>query len=97
MTMLPLEQMLAEWPAQYAKNRNAEFFYIPFTGLAMRVLHNQTDKAVTARGEDKDMESLMDLKKLRDYVGRRRYVVVWPIWWPIITVQNMRLIMVGSY
>jgi FAD-linked oxidoreductase len=64
-----LEQMLAEWPAQYAKNRNAEFFYIPFTGLAMRVLHNQTDKAVTARGEDKDMESLMDLKKLRDYVS----------------------------
>ncbi len=61
--------MLAEWPAQYAKNRNAEFFYIPFTGLAMRVLHNQTDKAVTARGEDKDMESLMDLKKLRDYVS----------------------------
>ena len=68
-TMLPLEQMLAEWPAQYTKNRNAEFFYIPFTGLAMRVLHNQTDKAVTARGEDKDMESLMDLKKLRDYVS----------------------------
>ncbi|MDO9178233.1 MAG: D-arabinono-1,4-lactone oxidase [Agitococcus sp.] len=68
-TMLPLEQMLAEWPSQYAKNRNAEFFYIPFTGLAMRVLHNQTDKAVTARGEDKDMESLMDLKKLRDYVS----------------------------
>lgn len=68
-TMLPLEQMLTEWPQQYASNRNAEFFYIPFTGLAMRVLHNQTDKAVTPRGEDKDMESLMDLKKLRDYVS----------------------------
>jgi FAD/FMN-containing dehydrogenase len=74
-TMLPLEQMLAEWPEQYQKNRNAEFFYIPFTGLAMRVLHNQTDKAVTPRGEDKDMDSLMDLKKLRDYVS----------WSPVLT------------
>ncbi len=68
-TMLPLAQMLTEWPEQYSKNRNAEFFYIPFTGLAMRVLHNQTDKAATPRGEDKDMDSLMDLKKLRDYVS----------------------------
>lgn len=68
-TMLPVEQLFAEWPDLYQKNRNAEFFYIPFTGLAMKVLHNQTDKAVTPRGEDKDMESLMDLKKLRDYVS----------------------------
>ena len=68
-TMLPLENLLAEWSDLYQKNRNAEFFYIPFTGLAMKVLHNQTTKAVTPRGVDKDMDSLMDLKKLRDYVG----------------------------
>jgi FAD-linked oxidoreductase len=68
-TMLPLEELLAEWTGLYQKNRNAEFFYIPFTGLAMKVLHNQTTKAVTPRGEDKDMESLMDLKKLRDYAS----------------------------
>lgn len=68
-TMLPLEDLLADWTNLYQKNRNAEFFYIPFTGLAMKVLHNQTDKAVTPRGEDKDMESLMDLKKLRDYMS----------------------------
>ncbi|HQV79795.1 MAG TPA: D-arabinono-1,4-lactone oxidase [Agitococcus sp.] len=68
-TMLPLESLLAEWSDLYQKNRNAEFFYIPFTGLAMKVLHNQTTKAVTPRGVDKDMDSLMDLKKLRDYVG----------------------------
>jgi FAD-linked oxidoreductase len=68
-TMLPLEDLLADWTNLYQKNRNAEFFYIPFTGLAMKVLHNQTDKPVTPRGEDKDMESLMDLKKLRDYMS----------------------------
>lgn len=68
-TILSLEQMLAEWPQQYALHRNAEFFYLPFTGFAVRVLHNSTDKAATPRGPDKDMDSLMDLKKLRDYLS----------------------------
>ena len=68
-TIIPVEQMYEEWSLQYKTNRNAEFFYIPFTGFAVRVLHNSSTKAATPRGEDKDMESLMDLKKLRDYLS----------------------------
>lgn len=68
-TFIPIEQMYEEWQLQYKTNRNAEFFYIPFTGLAVRVLHNSSTKESTPRGEDKDMESLMDLKKLRDYLS----------------------------
>lgn len=66
-TIVPLEQMLSDWQLHYQTNRNAEFFYIPFTGTAVRILHNSTSKEASPRGEDKDMESLMDLKKLRDY------------------------------
>lgn len=67
--IVSLEQLLQEWPSLYQQNRNAEFFYLPFTGIAARILHNATDKPATPRPVDRDMETLMDLKKLRDYAG----------------------------
>ena len=67
--VVPVAQLLEEWPSLYRTNRNAEFFYIPFTGIAARILHNPTTAAATPRGPDKDMDTLMDLKKLRDWLS----------------------------
>ncbi|RZU36891.1 FAD-linked oxidoreductase [Fluviicoccus keumensis] len=67
--IVPLDELLRDWQSLYLNNRNAEFFYIPFTGIAARILHNQTTDEPTPRGPDKDMDTLMDLKKLRDYLS----------------------------
>lgn len=67
--IIPFDDLLADWQNLYLNNRNAEFFYIPFTGITARILHNQTTAEPTPRGPDKDMETLMDLKKLRDYLS----------------------------
>jgi len=67
--IVPFDELLRDWQSLYLSNRNAEFFYIPFTGIAARIVHNQTTAAATPRGPDKDMDTLMDLKKLRDYLS----------------------------
>lgn len=67
--IVPFDELLRDWEKLYLNNRNAEFFYIPFTGIAARIVHNQTMAEATPRGPDKDMETLMDLKKLRDYLS----------------------------
>lgn len=67
--IVPFDELLRDWQSLYLGNRNAEFFYIPFTGIAARIVHNQTTAEPTPRGPDKDMDTLMDLKKLRDYLG----------------------------
>jgi FAD-linked oxidoreductase len=67
--IVPFDELLRDWQSLYLSNRNAEFFYIPFTGIAARIVHNQTTAEPTPRGPDKDMDTLMDLKKLRDYLG----------------------------
>ncbi|MEX6725755.1 D-arabinono-1,4-lactone oxidase [Parapedomonas caeni] len=65
-TILPLEQVMAQWPRLYGAHRNAEFFALPFTGYAAVVTVDETDRPVQPRGPDRDTETLMDLKRLRD-------------------------------
>lgn len=63
----PLAQMLQDWPALQQRHRQAEFFYLPSTGLAVQVLHDAANGTRQPRGEDQDMQALMDLKQLRDW------------------------------
>lgn len=64
--ILPLDQVMAEWPRLYSTHRNAEFFALPFTDLAAVVTVDETDRPVQPRGADTDTETLMGLKRLRD-------------------------------
>jgi FAD-linked oxidoreductase len=65
----PLEQAMAEWPALIERHRNVEFYAVPFTGLAAIITCDETDRPVRPRGPDQDVQTLMDLKRLRDLFG----------------------------
>ncbi|MBD9375064.1 FAD-binding protein [Rhizobium sp. ARZ01] len=61
-----IEEMLEDWPTLRQKHRNAEFYVLPFTGYAALITHDVTDLPVKPRGPDRDVETLMALKQLRD-------------------------------
>lgn len=65
----PLEQTLADWPRMQAAHRNIEFYYLPFTDMTAVITHDETDAAATIRPPAQDNEALLDLKKLRDWLG----------------------------
>lgn len=65
----PLDEILEAWPALIEKHRNVEFFALPFTGIGAVVTADVTQEAVRPRGPDTDAETLMDLKRLRDWTA----------------------------
>ena len=64
-----LDEVIEEWPSLIAQHRNVEFYAIPFTGLAALITVDETDKPVSPRGPDTDVDAVMELKKLRDVAG----------------------------
>jgi FAD-linked oxidoreductase len=64
-----VEEVMEEWPALVAAHRNVEFFVLPFTGLAAVITVDETDEPVRPRGPDRDTDTLMQLKRLRDWTG----------------------------
>ncbi|MFM5923770.1 MAG: D-arabinono-1,4-lactone oxidase [Novosphingobium sp.] len=63
----PTEEVLEDWPGLRARHRNVEFYVLPFTDHAVTITNDPTDKPVKPRGPDADTETLMGLKKLRDW------------------------------
>ncbi len=66
----PLDEVLEAWPDLVAAHRNVEFFALPFTGMAATVTVDETSEPVRPRGPDTDTETLMHLKRLRDWTAR---------------------------
>lgn len=64
-----LADIMEDWPNLIAAHRNVEFYAIPFTGLAALITVDETDKLVSPRGPDTDVDAVMELKKLRDFTG----------------------------
>lgn len=65
----PLEKTLADWPALRTAHRNIEFYYLPFTDMTAVITHDVTDAPATPRPPAQDNEALLDLKRLRDWLG----------------------------
>ncbi len=65
-TLVDTEQMLRDWPALASQHRNAEFLVLPFTGKSALITHDATTEPVIPRPPDQDVDTLMDLKRLRD-------------------------------
>ncbi|NBC21238.1 MAG: FAD-binding protein [Alphaproteobacteria bacterium] len=62
----PIGDILASAEALWAKHRNFEFFYIPFSGHGICIAHDETDAAPTPRAPQNDDEETMGLKSIRD-------------------------------
>lgn len=64
-----LDAIMEDWPNLIGQHRNVEFYAIPFTGLAALITVDETDRPVSPRGPDTDVDAVMELKKLRDLTG----------------------------
>ncbi|MDO8422872.1 MAG: D-arabinono-1,4-lactone oxidase [Parvibaculum sp.] len=65
----PVEEMLEALPELEAKHRNFEFYYVPYSGLALGISNDETDEAETPTLMNEDDDSLMQLKMLQDWLG----------------------------
>ncbi|MCW8194846.1 FAD-binding protein [Proteobacteria bacterium 005FR1] len=63
---LPIEALLEEADSLAARNRNFEFFYIPFSGLAIAEFHNPTDEPVSPPQPPEESDGLAAMRGLRD-------------------------------
>lgn len=65
----PVEEMLEAAPELWAKHRNFEFYYVPYSGMAIGITNDETDEPETPEPENRDDEGLMQLKMLQDWLG----------------------------
>ena len=65
----PVEEMLESLPELAAKNRNFEFYYIPYSGMALGISNNETDEPETPTPVNEDDDGLRQLKMLEDWLG----------------------------
>jgi FAD-linked oxidoreductase len=65
----PVEEMLERLPELEKTHRNFEFYYIPYSGLALGITNDLTDEAETPAPENMDDDGLRELKLLDDWLG----------------------------
>ena len=66
---LPIGEVLASAESFSKSNRHFEFFYFPFTGMALIDTLNITDEAIQAGAELDGNSGIMDLKTARDLLS----------------------------
>ncbi|TNE36561.1 MAG: FAD-binding protein [Alphaproteobacteria bacterium] len=65
----PLEDLLSRAGQLGEENLTFEFFFIPFSDMAIATTTNETDEPITGRPPDDDNEGVLELKDLRDKLG----------------------------
>src|SRR5690554_5075034 len=65
----PIEDMLEAAPERRKTHRNFEFYYVPFSGMAIGITNDETDDPETPEPVNEDDEGLMQLKMLQEWLG----------------------------
>lgn len=65
----PVEEMLEQAPELWKAHRNFEFYYVPYSGMAIGITNDETDEAETPEPVNEDDDGLMQLKQLQDWLG----------------------------
>lgn len=65
----PVEEMLERLPELEKAHRNFEFYYIPYSGMALGITNDVTDEPETPAPENPDDDALRQLKMLADWLG----------------------------
>ena len=68
-TVEKIDDLIDSIEARAPQHRNFEFFYLPGTGLALSITHDETDAPVSEAPESADDETMDALKQLRDELG----------------------------
>jgi FAD-linked oxidoreductase len=66
---VPTRDALAAWPTLKQQHRNCELYILPFTDMTAVITADATNDPVVPRGPDTDVDTVMDLKAIRDWLG----------------------------
>lgn len=67
--VMPVDDMLEETPKLWQENHIFEFYYIPYSGMALGISNNITDEPETPVPPQTDDDSLEELKMLEEWLG----------------------------
>jgi FAD-linked oxidoreductase len=67
--IVPVEEMLEAAPELWKKHRNFEFYYVPYSGMAIGITNDETDEAETPEPVNEDDEGLRQLQQLQEWLG----------------------------
>jgi len=65
----PVDALLEEAPRLAQQHRNFEFYYLPFTGYAVGIVHDVFNGSEQVIPPSEDEKTLSDLRRLRDWLG----------------------------
>lgn len=75
----PVEEMIEAAPELWAKHRNFEFYYVPYSGMTIGIVNDLTDEPETPEPVNEDDDGLRQLQQLQDWLGwspsARRWVI----------------------
>jgi FAD-linked oxidoreductase len=66
---LPIEEMIDQFQAMMTAHRSAEFYYIPFSRVALFIASDLSDGPVVPRPADEDNEGVATLAKVQKFTG----------------------------
>lgn len=65
----PVNELLEQAPELARKHRHFEFYYLPFTGYAAAITHDEYAAGDVLVPQSQDEDMLRDLRRLRDWLG----------------------------
>jgi FAD-linked oxidoreductase len=65
-SILPIAEMLEDFETFFSAHRSAEFYFIPFSGHALRLVSDITEGAVSHRPPEEDEEGIATLRLARN-------------------------------
>ena len=75
----PVGEMIEAAPELWAKHRNFEFYYVPYSGMTIGIVNDLTDEPETPEPVNEDDDGLRQLQQLQDWLGwspsARRWVI----------------------
>jgi FAD-linked oxidoreductase len=66
----PIEELLERAPELARTHRHFEFYYLPFTGYAAAITHDDYAGSAILMPASQDEDMLRDLRRLRDWLGK---------------------------
>lgn len=67
---VPIGEMIDQFHTMMTAHRSAEFFYIPFSGMALFITSDLSDQPAGTRPQDEDNDAVKIMAKIQKYLGR---------------------------
>lgn len=67
---VPIGDIIDQFHNMMTAHRSAEFFYVPFSGMAFFITSDMSEQSAETRPQDEDMDAVEIMAKMQKYFGR---------------------------